>query len=130
MCKLRTCVSGSARATERPAYGGSTALNVAYHLTLLAYSANRPNNYPSLLIIDSPRKAIGNTPADRALGHRIHRRLVTLSELLNVQLIIADNDVSLDVIGNRYRIELTADRTAVPGIRNTGVGRGTRVEDL
>jgi hypothetical protein len=110
--------------------GVSTALNVAYHLTLLAYSANRQNNFPNLLIIDSPRKAIGNTPADQALSERIYRRLITLSELLKVQLIVADNDVPLDNIRGAHRIELTADRTAVPGIRNTGVGRGTRVEDL
>jgi hypothetical protein len=59
----------------------TTALNIAYHLTLLTTALDHPDVLlPSLLIIDSPRKAIGTVDRDRELGRRIYTRLATLAE--------------------------------------------------
>lgn len=113
--------------------GASTALNIAYHLTLLLNAVGDPNVLlPSLLIIDSPRKAIGNSEADRALGRAIYSRIRTITDLLGnkLQIIVADNDPPNDIVSRIPRIELSSDHSVVPGVRNTGVGRGSRVEDL
>jgi hypothetical protein len=113
--------------------GASTALNIAYHLTLLTAALDTPGTLlPSLLIIDSPRKAIGSSESDRALGRSIYARLVTLAEIYKnkIQLIVADNDLPLDIVTASPVIELTSQRSTVPGVANTGVGRGKKVEDV
>lgn len=72
------------------------AEHVAYHLTLLTTALDHPGVLlPSLLIIDSPRKSIGTTEADRDLGRRIYTRLETLIRAYDdkIQLIVADNDI-------------------------------------
>jgi hypothetical protein len=43
---------------------------------------------------------------------------------------LADNDIPTDIVGSRTTIELTSERSAVPGVTNTGLGEGQRVEDL
>ncbi|MFI7075030.1 MULTISPECIES: hypothetical protein [Micromonospora] len=113
--------------------GASTALNVAYHLTLLTTAIDHPDILlPSLLIIDSPRKGFGNSEPDLALGRRIYSRLVTLAQAYQdrIQLIVADNDIPADVVTSHSTIELTSGRSVIPGVMNTGVGKGQRVEDL
>ncbi|MGV9386501.1 hypothetical protein ACWDRB_62620 [Nonomuraea sp. NPDC003707] len=113
--------------------GASTALNIAYHLTLLTTALDHPNVLlPSLLIIDSPRKAIGTVDRDRELGRRIYTRLATLARAYKdrIQLIVADNDIPAELVTTRNTIVLTSERSAVPGVTNTGVGEGQRVEDL
>ncbi|MFF5084988.1 hypothetical protein ACFY36_48790 [Actinoplanes sp. NPDC000266] len=113
--------------------GASTALNIAYHLTLLTTALDHPAVLlPSLLIIDSPRKAIGTGDRDRELGRRIYARLVTLARAYGdrIQLIVADNDIPAELVTPRNTIELTSERSTVPGVTNTGVGEGQRVEDL
>jgi hypothetical protein len=56
---------------------------------------------------------------------------MTIAEVYDnkVQLIVADNDLPTDLVGASPRIELTSQRSIVPGVINTGVGLG-RVEDL
>uniref|UniRef100_UPI003F4907B4 hypothetical protein n=1 Tax=Nonomuraea sp. CA-252377 TaxID=3240003 RepID=UPI003F4907B4 len=113
--------------------GASTALNIAYHLTLLTTALDHPDVLlPNLLIIDSPRKAIGTVDRDRDLGHRIYARMATLAKAYKdrIQLIVADNDIPAEFVTRRNTIALTSERSAVPGITNTGVGEGQRVEDL
>ncbi|MGW4476073.1 hypothetical protein ACWENQ_40945 [Nonomuraea sp. NPDC004354] len=113
--------------------GASTALNIAYHLTLLTTALDHPDVLlPNLLIIDSPRKAIGTVDRDRELGRRIYSRLATLTEAYKdrIQLIVADNDIPAELVTTRNTIVLTSERSAVPGVTNTGVGEGQRVEDL
>ncbi|MGP3932166.1 hypothetical protein [Nonomuraea sp. KM88] len=87
---------------------------------------------PSLLIIDSPRKAIGTVDQDRELGRRIYTRLATLAEAYKdrIQLVVADNDIPAELVTTHNTIVLTSERSAVPGVTNTGVGEGQRVEDL
>jgi hypothetical protein len=43
---------------------------------------------------------------------------------------VADNDIPGDIITSHPAIELTSERSVVPGVINTGVGQGQRVEDV
>jgi uncharacterized Zn finger protein (UPF0148 family) len=96
-----------ARFGEIQASGGgvTTAVHVAYSLALLTTTLDDPNvNLPSLLILDSPRKAIGESETDLALGHRIYRRLTALADSYQhrLQLIIADNSLPSTVTPSEY----------------------------
>jgi hypothetical protein len=87
-----------ARFGEIQASGGgvTTAIHVAYSLALLTTALDDNNvNLPSLLILDSPRKAIGESESDIALGHRIYRRLVNVADSYQhrLQLVVADNSL-------------------------------------
>lgn len=113
--------------------GASTAINIAYHLTLLTTALDHPDVLlPNLLIIDSPRKAIGTSEADLTLGRSIYARLEALSRAYEdrIQLIVADNDIPTDIVTSHTTIALTSQHSVVPGVTNTGVGQGQRVEDL
>jgi hypothetical protein len=52
------------------------------------------------VIIDSPRKAIGSSEANRALDGRIYSRITTIAEIYGdkVQPIVADNDLPIDIV--------------------------------
>jgi hypothetical protein len=129
---LPTVGAVSFEALQASGGGASTALNIAYHLALLTYDINNLNVLmPRLLIIDSPRKAIGNSDADRELGRRIYERISTVTKTFGskIQIILADNDVPEDII-TTPQIRLTAQRSTVPGVINAGVGQAVRVEDL
>jgi hypothetical protein len=114
--------------------GSTTAINVAFSLALFEYSVEDTNILlPNLLIIDSPRKGIGRTEqADQALAERLYNRLKTVALALDGrgQLIIADNDAELGDESDVSLIRLTQDDSAVPGVPNTGVGTGVKVEDM
>lgn len=114
--------------------GSTTAINVAFSLALLNCAiADASVLLPSLLIIDSPRKGIGGTEvADQALAKRVYDRLKTVAQALSGigQLIIADNDAELGEEKDVSLIRLTPEDSAVPGVPNTGVGTGTRVEEF
>jgi hypothetical protein len=86
-----------------------TALHIAYSLSLIQVSLDDSNVLlPAFLIIDSPRKAIGQTVDDAALSLRIYKRLISLVGSERMQLIIADNDLPQDA-----RTELEASRYAI-----------------
>lgn len=104
-----------------------TALHIAYSLSLVDVSLDDANVLlPAFLIIDSPRKAIGQTDDDVALSLRIYKRLISAAGSGRVQLIIADNDLPRDArteLGaSRYTIEdLNYGLEAmVPGVHHPG----------
>ncbi|MEN8655252.1 hypothetical protein ABCR94_32885 [Streptomyces sp. 21So2-11] len=109
-----------------------TCINVAYSLTLLEFGIAHPDvRVPSLLIIDSPRKASGSNLDDQARGHRTYRRFRTLAEdhASQIQLIIADND-SAPIPGTAFgKIELDYDQPLVPGVAHPGPEHTHRAED-
>ncbi|MFE5097077.1 hypothetical protein ACFRCI_43965 [Streptomyces sp. NPDC056638] len=109
-----------------------TCINVAYSLTLLEFGITHPDvRVPSLLIIDSPRKASGSNLDDQARGHRTYRRFQTLAEAhaSQMQLIIADND-SAPIPGTAFgKIELDYDEPLVPGVAHPGPEHTHRAED-
>lgn len=127
-------IGGSDLDTLQASGGGSTtAINVAFSLALLNYAIGDGNVLlPSLLIIDTPRKAIGQSGSDKALAERIYDRLRAFAQALSGigQLIIADNDAELGAEKNVSLIRLTQEDSAVPGVPNTGVGTKLKVEDI
>ncbi|MFD9288431.1 hypothetical protein ACFWBV_09010 [Streptomyces sp. NPDC060030] len=108
-----------------------TCINVAYSLTLLEFGITHPDvRVPSLLIIDSPRKASGTNLDDQARGHRTYRRFRALAEAhgSQIQLIIADNDEA-PIPGPAFgKIELNYDRPLVPGVAHPGPEHTHRAE--
>ncbi|GAA0696301.1 hypothetical protein GCM10009548_80990 [Streptomyces malaysiensis subsp. malaysiensis] len=119
---------------ELQASGGgiATSVNVAYSLSLLAFGLDHSDVLaPSLLIIDSPRKAFGNNEADRQRAGQIYARFRTMADAYGdrLQLIIADNDpppTTNDVFG---KIEFDYASPMVPGVSHPGPEHQGRIED-
>ncbi|MEU2911934.1 hypothetical protein ACFYM3_13505 [Streptomyces massasporeus] len=112
--------------------GVVTSINVAYSLSLLEFGITHPDvRVPSMLIIDSPRKASGSNLDDQARGHRTYQRFQSLAEAYGsqIQLIIADND-SAPIPGTAFgKIELDYDNPLVPGVVHPGPEHTHRAED-
>ncbi|WP_009473037.1 AAA family ATPase [Rhodococcus sp. JVH1] len=126
-------VNGQPLESQQASGGGiATSINVAYSLTLLAFGLDHPDVLvPSLLIIDSPRKAFGNNESDRQRATQIYSRFRTLADAYGerLQLIIADNDpppISSDSFG---KVEFTYENPMVPGVHHPGPDHVVRLED-
>ncbi|MFI2549549.1 AAA family ATPase [Streptomyces rochei] len=111
--------------------GLATSVNLAYHLTLLTSGLDHTDVLvPSLLVIDSPRKAFGNNTLDHQRGAEIYSRFRTLADAYGgrLQLIIADNDpppITSDSFG---KVEFDYENPMVPGVAHPGPDRVTRLE--
>jgi AAA domain len=112
--------------------GISACVNLAYSLALLEFGLTHTDVLvPSLLIIDSPRRAFGNNPDDLERSRRIYDRFKNLADTYGeaLQLIVADNDtapVPSDTFG---KIELDYTNPLVPGVVHPGPGHTARIED-
>ncbi|KOV60804.1 hypothetical protein ADL01_32840 [Streptomyces sp. NRRL WC-3618] len=111
--------------------GIATSVNLAYSLALLAFGLDHPDVLvPSLLVIDSPRKAFGNNASDRQRAAEIYSRFRTLADAYGerLQLIIADNDpppITSDSFG---KVEFDYENPMVPGVDHPGPDQVTRIE--
>ncbi|MCW8102996.1 coiled-coil domain-containing protein [Streptomyces tauricus] len=112
--------------------GIATSVNLAYSLSLLAFRLDHPDVLlPSLLVIDSPRKAFGNNDSDRQRAAEIYSRFRTLADAYGerLQLIIADNDpppVTSDSFG---KVEFDYENPMVPGVDHPGPDHASRLEN-
>ncbi|MFI1622497.1 hypothetical protein ACH4VT_36885 [Streptomyces lydicus] len=112
--------------------GIATSVNLAYSLTLLAFGLDHADVLaPSLLVIDSPRKAFGNNESDRQRAAEIYSRFRTLADAYGerLQLIIADNDpppITSDSFG---KVEFDYDHPMVPGVDHPGPDHAGRTEN-
>ncbi|GAA0532378.1 hypothetical protein GCM10011581_16950 [Saccharopolyspora subtropica] len=83
--------------------GVKCAVAVAYSVALMSYAISYgPCDLPMLLVIDSPRKNVGNNVEDRALAHRIYRNFLNQigargSITRSFQVILADNEMPEDI---------------------------------
>ncbi|MGK5696422.1 hypothetical protein ACSNOJ_26630 [Streptomyces sp. URMC 128] len=112
--------------------GLATSVNLAYSLTLLASGLDHADVLvPSLLVIDSPRKAFGNNPSDRQRAAEIYSRFRTLADAYGdrLQLIIADNDPPPITDDSFGRVEFDYANPMVPGVDHPGPDRVTRIEN-
>ncbi|WP_433333016.1 AAA family ATPase [Spirillospora sp. CA-294931] len=107
--------------------GVATAVHLAYSFALTTVSIDINSILlPSILIIDSPRKAIGQGADDIALSQRIYRRIWQLAEGYGgrIQLIIGDNSLPPQPKergwGAIYEQELSYENPMVPGVRHPG----------
>ncbi|MFF2041787.1 hypothetical protein ACFVVX_15245 [Kitasatospora sp. NPDC058170] len=124
--------NGSFETLQADGGGIVTCINVAYSLTLLEFGITHPDVLvPSLLIIDSPRKASGTNEQDQERGRRTYRRLQAIAETFGsqIQLIIADNDSAPVPSSTFGKIELDYDNPMVPGVAHPGPGHTGRAED-
>ncbi|MFE6027761.1 hypothetical protein [Streptomyces niveus] len=125
-------VNGRPFETLQASGGGiATSVNLAYSLTLLAFGLDHSDVLvPSLLVIDSPRKAFGNNASDRQRAAEIYSRFRTLADAYGerLQLIIADNDplpITSDSFG---KVEFDYENPMVPGVDQPGPDQVTRIE--
>ncbi len=117
---------------DKISVGGArkTLVNLAYHLANLIVSIEDYSvMMPTLLVVDSPRKNVGENEDDRAVADAVYRRLRLLQDASQrpFQIIVADNDLPSST--NEWdinRVPLSYDRPLVPGVLHPG----ERVETL
>jgi hypothetical protein len=112
--------------------GLATSVNLAYSLTLLAFGLDHSDVLvPSLLVIDSPRKAFGNNTSDRQRAAEIYSRFRTLADAYGerLQLIIADNDLPPITSDSFGKVEFDYENPMVPGVDHPGPDHVTRIEN-
>jgi AAA domain len=107
---------------DRISTGGiTTALVTAYWLTVLATALReRQTKYPTLLIIDTPRKSIGAQNAQMA--DELYRQLDTLASAYGnrMQVIIADNDIPKDISKRWQDLRFDYEHPTVPSVPHPG----------
>lgn len=114
---------------DKLSVGGArkTLANVAYYMALLGYNlSSREIAVPDFLVIDSPRKNLGNTPEDTAAGVRIYYRLGLLAQAYpDAQILLADNGLPpLDAATARAMnvIQLSYDEPLLRDVAHPGPG--------
>jgi hypothetical protein len=110
-----------------------TLVNLAYHIAnfMMSLSEGDAVLLPTLLIIDSPRKNVGEAAMDRDVVEAIYRRLRALQDAMQhhprgFQIIIADNGPPDSARAWLPKvIELDYEHPLVPGVSHTGPAVGT-----
>jgi hypothetical protein len=105
-----------------------TLVNLAYHIAnfMMSLSEGDAVLLPTLLIIDSPRKNVGEAALDRGVVEAVYRRLRALQDAMahhprGFQIIIADNEPPPSAREWLPKIiELDYDHPLVPGISHPG----------
>ncbi|USQ77806.1 AAA family ATPase [Ornithinimicrobium cryptoxanthini] len=105
--------------------GRKTIVNLAYHVANLYMSLSERTDMllPTLLIVDSPRKNVGEGALDRAVVESIYSRLRTLQDASrdDFQMIFADNDMPTEASKwVSQHISLDYDNPFVPGVVHRG----------
>lgn len=107
---------------DRISTGGiTTALVTAYWLTVLATALReRRTRYPTMLIIDTPRKSIGQ--ANAHLADELYRQLDILAEANGdrMQVIVADNDIPVDISKRWQDLRFDYENPTIPTVRHPG----------
>jgi hypothetical protein len=109
-----------------------TLANVAYYVSNLGYSLSNPDiALPDLLMIDSPRKNLGDTPEDRAAGLRLYYRLGILAQAYpDAQILIADNGLPELDRETRNRMNVIELSYQEPLLRDVPHPGGDKVETV
>lgn len=105
--------------------GRKTIVNLAYHLANLYMSLSEGTDMllPTLLVVDSPRKNVGEGALDKAVVESIYARLRTLHTVSGdrFQIIFADNDMPAEASSwVSEHIALDYDNPFVPGVTHRG----------
>ena len=121
---------------EKLAVGGGrkTIVNLAYHLANLYMSLSEGPDMllPTLLVVDSPRKNVGEGSLDKAVVESIYARLRTLHILSGnkFQIIFADNDMRAEASSwVSEHIILDYENPFVPGVAHRGEEESNDPED-
>jgi hypothetical protein len=110
--------------------GRKTIVNLAYHLANLYVSLSEGMSMllPTLLIVDSPRKNVGQDELDQSVVSAIYARLRTLQDASpdRFQIIFVDNDMPSEAQEwVAAHIALDYERPLVPGVEHTGEREAT-----
>lgn len=111
--------------------GITTALVTAYWVTVLATALReRETNYPTLLIIDSPRKSIGSQNA--RLVDQIYRQLDVLAQTYGdrMQVIVADNDIPPDISKRWQDMRFDYDNPTISTVQHPGLAGVTTLDQI
>jgi hypothetical protein len=109
--------------------GITTALVTAYWLTVLATALReRQTSYPTLLIIDTPRKSIG--AQNSHMADELYRQLDTLASANGdrMQVILADNDIPRDISKRWQDLRFDYDHPTVPTVSHPGPAHVTTLD--
>ncbi|TXC98902.1 AAA family ATPase [Streptomyces sp. ISID311] len=102
-----------------------TIVNLAYHLANLKYAILHDEvAYPKLLIVDSPRKNVGQTAEDVAVSRQTYLAFMRLQADHGsaFQVIVADNSIPEDLPFEYSELHFTYDAPVVPGVPHPGEG--------
>jgi hypothetical protein len=86
-------------------------VNVAHAIAHHLYAARHPETaLPNLLVIDSPRKNLGQEGYDISIGDALYRLFIELSEgpLSHIQVILMDNgvpDFAAEYVARHFTLE-------------------------
>ncbi|MEV6261191.1 AAA family ATPase [Streptomyces sp. NPDC051784] len=100
-----------------------TIVNLAYHLANLQYAILHDEvAYPTLLIVDSPRKNVGQTEEDMAVGRQTYLSFLRLQAERGsaFQIIVADNSIPGGLPSEYSELHFTYDAPVVPGVPHPG----------
>jgi DNA repair exonuclease SbcCD ATPase subunit len=115
---------------DRVSTGGiATVLVTAYWITLLATALReRTTLYPSLLILDTPRKSTGTN--EHALIAAVYRQLDVLAAVSGnrMQVIVADNDVPDTISSTWQTLEFDYDHPTLFPVPHPGPNRVTPLD--
>jgi hypothetical protein len=109
--------------------GITTGLVTAYWVTVLATALReRQTRYPTLVIIDTPRKSIGQKNAHMA--DELYRQLDTLAEINGdrMQVIVADNDIPRDISMRWQDIHFSYEHPTVTSVSHPGPADVTPID--
>jgi hypothetical protein len=116
-------------AFDKLSVGGArkTLASVGYFIALLGYSlSSQEVALPDVLLLDSPRKNLGNTPEDIAAGVRIYYRLGLLAQAYpQAQILLADSglpELDSETLRLMNVISLTYDRALLRDVQHPGEG--------
>ncbi|MFE0374173.1 AAA family ATPase [Streptomyces inhibens] len=102
-----------------------TIVNLAYHLANLQYAILHDDvAYPTLLIVDSPRKNVGQTAEDVAVSWQTYLAFMRLQSEHGgaFQVIVADNSIPRELPFEYSELHFTYDAPVVPGVPHPGEG--------
>ncbi|MFD8324908.1 AAA family ATPase [Streptomyces lydicus] len=102
-----------------------TIVNLAYHLANLQYAILHDDvAYPTLLIVDSPRKNVGQTAEDVAVSWQTYLAFMRLQSEHGgaFQVIVADNSIPEELPFEYSELHFTYDAPVVPGVPHPGEG--------
>lgn len=116
---------------DRISTGGiRTALVVAYWVTLLATALRDPAiQMPALVIIDSPRKSIGE---GEALAANLYRQLDVLAETYRdrVQIIVADNGLPTQYSRRWQELQFDYEHPVINSVPHPGPARVVTLDQM
>ncbi|KAA2265107.1 hypothetical protein F0L68_05455 [Solihabitans fulvus] len=134
---------------QQVSHGIRSALSVGYSVALLRYALDLgTTSLPSLLVIDSPKKNVGNGEYDSALAHRIYANFLEYDDSRSqmgtfagkakfgsthsrgYQVILVNNDLPEEISNSIIEMPMTHEQPFIPGVANAHVDEDSAATDV